>query len=83
MVYQDPSRDCKLFDWVDPKLPCKWYIDLIWGLRNGENVEQIEEAAFMEVPNGVQGQGQGGVGVWGFLKIFLLGFLFGLLFKLL
>ncbi|KAL4579332.1 hypothetical protein LXL04_015474 [Taraxacum kok-saghyz] len=24
--YRDPSRDCKFFDWVDPKLTNQWYI---------------------------------------------------------
>ncbi|KAL4554543.1 hypothetical protein LXL04_039375 [Taraxacum kok-saghyz] len=80
--YKDPNRDCNFFDWVDPKLTNQWYKDLILQLHSEGNAE-VEKAVAGVAPILVQGAGGGGVGAWGCLKIFILDFLFGLMFRLL
>ncbi|CAI9277975.1 unnamed protein product [Lactuca saligna] len=60
VVKKDSSKDCKLFDWVDPPLPNQWYKDLLLQFHNGWNgdvVEQMEKAVVEVVPAQVQGVG--------------------------
>ncbi|KAL4567187.1 hypothetical protein LXL04_022762, partial [Taraxacum kok-saghyz] len=61
--YRDPNRDCKFFDWVDPKLTNQWYKDLILELHSEGNTE-VEKTVAGVAPILVQGAGGGGVGAW-------------------
>ena len=83
--FQDPSIDCKFFDWVDPRLPNKWYVDLMHDLHDTGGYENLfgEFTEERDVVEGVQAmeQQKSGIVTWKAACLVCLILIVVLLFK--